>query len=72
MTEFINAGDINDVILAAAANELEQMVDRMCELIGTPLEQTSELERQVMAAFGLAQYMASLIGISWRSHRLMP
>ncbi|PAF30520.1 Imm48 family immunity protein [Paenibacillus sp. 7516] len=52
MTDFINAEDINDVILAAAASELEQMVDRICELIGTPLGQTTELERQVIAAFG--------------------
>ncbi|WP_339297545.1 hypothetical protein MKY92_21545 [Paenibacillus sp. FSL R5-0623] len=72
MTDFINADDINDVILAAAANELEQMVDKMCELIGTPLEQTTELERQIMAALVLVRCMASLIGISWRSRRPMP
>ncbi|WP_440111324.1 Imm48 family immunity protein [Paenibacillus sp. QZ-Y1] len=52
MTDYINAEEINEMILAAAASELEQMVGKICELIGTPLEQTTELERQVMAAFG--------------------
>ncbi|MDQ0661117.1 Imm48 family immunity protein [Paenibacillus sp. W2I17] len=68
MTEFINADDINDVILAAAANELEQMVDKMCELVGTPLEQTTELERQVMAAFGFG----AVYGITHRDQLAEP
>ncbi|MBB6020419.1 hypothetical protein HNR77_001480 [Paenibacillus sp. JGP012] len=42
----------NDAILAAAASELEQMVNQVCERIGTPLHETTELQRQVLAAFG--------------------
>ena len=42
----------NGSILAAAAHELEQMVDQVCKLIGTPLPETTELQRQVLAAFG--------------------
>ncbi|PYE47535.1 immunity protein 48 of polymorphic toxin system [Paenibacillus barcinonensis] len=42
----------NDAFLAAAASELEQMVEQICERIGTPLHETTELQRQVLAAFG--------------------
>jgi len=52
MTDDMNFGDLSDAILAAAATELEQMVYKICELIGTPLERTTELQRQVIAAFG--------------------
>lgn len=52
MNDFVNKDDKNDVILGAAAQELEQMVDQVCELIGTPLAETTELQRQVLAAFG--------------------
>jgi len=52
MNDFMNTDDKNDVILGAAAQELEQMVDQVCELIGTPLAETTELQRQVLAAFG--------------------
>ncbi|MDQ0173361.1 Imm48 family immunity protein [Paenibacillus tundrae] len=68
MTDFINADDINDVILASAANELEEMVNRICELIGTPLEQTTELERQVIAAFGFG----AVYGITHRDQLREP
>jgi hypothetical protein len=68
MTDFINADDINDVILAAAASELEQMVGKICELIGTPLEQTTELERQVIAAFGFG----AVYGITHRDQLAEP
>lgn len=66
--DFINADDINDVILAAAASELEQMVGKICELIGTPLEQTTELERQVIAAFGFG----AVYGITHRDQLAEP
>lgn len=52
MNDFMNKDDQNDVILGAAAHELEQMVEQVCELIGTPLAETTELQRQVLAAFG--------------------
>lgn len=52
MNDFMNKDDKNDVILGAAAHELEQMVEQVCELIGTPLAETTELQRQVLAAFG--------------------
>ncbi|WP_434750015.1 Imm48 family immunity protein [Paenibacillus amylolyticus] len=52
MNNFMNTEDKNDVILSAAAHELEQMVNQIGELIGTPLEETTELQRQVLAAFG--------------------
>lgn len=52
MNAFMNKDDKNDVILGAAAHELEQMVEQVCELIGTPLAETTELQRQVLAAFG--------------------
>lgn len=51
MNDFTNTDDKNDVILAAAAHELEQMVNQVCELIGTSLAETTELQRQVLAAF---------------------
>lgn len=52
MNDFMNKDDKNDVILGAAAHELEQMVGQVCELIGIPLAETTELQRQVLAAFG--------------------
>ncbi|WP_342552172.1 Imm48 family immunity protein [Paenibacillus sp. FSL R7-0652] len=52
MNDFMNKDDKNDVILGTAAHELEQMVEQVCELIGTPLPETTELQRQVLAAFG--------------------
>lgn len=52
MNDFMNKDDKNDVILGTAAHELEQMVEQVCELIGTPLAETTELQRQVLAAFG--------------------
>ncbi|WP_427050547.1 Imm48 family immunity protein [Paenibacillus sp. TC-CSREp1] len=52
MKQFRTDAFENDAILAAAAHELEQMVNQVCELIGTPLQETTELQRQVLAAFG--------------------
>ena len=52
MNETMNINNQDDVILSAAAAELEHMVDQLCELIGTPLADTTELQRQVLAAFG--------------------